>query len=92
MFYFFVKVLGVETPEAEDSACRIEHVVSETILDRLAQFVDFIQVCPRLDSNWIEDTGYFCERPESVESCERCIKNCLNDLQGTDEKRGKDAH
>ena len=89
---FFVKVLGVEPTEAEDSACRVEHVVSETILDRLAQFVDFIQICPRLDINWIEETGYFCERPDSAESCERCIRSCLNDLSRTDEKRGKNAH
>jgi DtxR family Mn-dependent transcriptional regulator len=85
---FFVKVLGVEAMEAEDSACRIEHVVSETILDRLAQFVDFIQVCPRLDINWIEETGYFCERPDSPESCERCIRSCLNELEKTEDDHG----
>jgi len=88
---FFVKVLGVKAAEAEDSACRIEHVVSETILDRLAQFVDFIQVCPRLDINWIEETGYFCERPDSLENCERCIRGCLNDLERKKHKHGKAA-
>ena len=88
---FFVKVLGVRAAEAEDSACKIEHVVSETILDRLAQFVDFIQVCPRLDINWIEETGYFCERPDSVENCERCIRVCLNDLERKKHKHGKAA-
>ena len=88
---FFVKVLGVRAAEAEDSACRIEHVVSETILDRLAQFVDFIQVCPRLDINWIEETGYFCERPDSVETCERCISRCLDDLERKKHKHGKAA-
>ena len=88
---FFVKVLGVEAAEADDSACRIEHVVSEKILDRLAQFVDFIQVCPRLDINWIEETGYFCERPDSVESCERCITSCLNNLKGKKQEHGKAA-
>ena len=88
---FFVKVLAVNTDEAEDSACKIEHVVSESILDRLAQFVDFIQVCPRLDINWIEETGYFCERPDSVENCERCISRCLNDLKRKNHKHGKAA-
>jgi DtxR family Mn-dependent transcriptional regulator len=88
---FFVKVLGVGAAEAEDSACRIEHVVSETILDRLAQFVDFIQVCPRLDINWIEETGYFCERPDSVENCSRCIRSCLDDLERKKHEHGKAA-
>lgn len=88
---FFVKILGVEAAEAEDSACKIEHVVSETILDRLAQFVDFIQICPRLDINWIEETSYFCERPDSLENCERCIKSCLYDLERKKHKHGKAA-
>ena len=88
---FFVEVLGVRAAEAEDSACKIEHVVSETILDRLAQFVDFIQVCPRLDINWIEETAYFCERPDSVENCERCIRSCLDALERKKHKHGKAA-
>lgn len=78
---FFVRILGVEAAEAEESACRMEHAVSETIFDRLAQFVDFIRVCPRLDIQWIRETGYFCERPESVESCRLCIKGCLESLE-----------
>jgi DtxR family Mn-dependent transcriptional regulator len=88
---FFVQVLGVKASEADDSACRMEHVVSEKILDRLAQFVDFIQVCPRLDINWIEETGYFCERPDSAETCERCISDCLNNLKGKKRSNGKAA-
>ena len=88
---FFIKVLGVNSSEADDSACKMEHVVSEKILDRLAQFVDFIQVCPRLDINWIEETGYFCERPDSAETCERCISDCLNNLKGKKQSNGKAA-
>ena len=88
---FFVKVLGIDTADAEDSACRIEHVVSETILDRLAHFVDFIQVCPRLDIKWIEETGYFCDRPESEENCERCITRCLSDFKRKKQGNGKTA-
>jgi DtxR family Mn-dependent transcriptional regulator len=85
---FFVEILGVSRSEATDSACKIEHVVSETILDRLAQFVDFIQICPRLDINWIEETGHFCERPDSPESCERCIRDCLNNLKRNHKDHG----
>jgi DtxR family Mn-dependent transcriptional regulator len=94
---FLVDVLGVDGVEAEESACRIEHVVSETILDRLAGFVDFIKICPRLDINWTEATGYFCERserserPGSAEECERCIHRCLNELRRENQGNGKAA-
>jgi DtxR family Mn-dependent transcriptional regulator len=88
---FFVNVLGIDATEAEDSACRIEHVVSETILDRLAGFVDFIRICPRLDINWIEEAGYFCEQPGTAEECKRCIRRCLDDLQRKNRRNGKAA-
>jgi DtxR family Mn-dependent transcriptional regulator len=78
---FLVKVLGIDRESAEESACRMEHAVSQDILDRLAQFVDFIQVCPRIDVRWIETTGHFYERPESKEHCERCLERCLQTLK-----------
>jgi DtxR family Mn-dependent transcriptional regulator len=88
---FFVRVLGVEASEAEESACRMEHAVSEAVFDRLAQFVDFIAVCPRLDIHWIRETGYFCERPESVDSCRQCLGRCLENLKDGKESLGNDA-
>jgi DtxR family Mn-dependent transcriptional regulator len=78
---FFVKVLGIDEASAEDSACKVEHAVSEEILERLAQFVDFIRICPRLDVRWIERTGFFCERPDSPEACERCVAECLESVR-----------
>ena len=74
---FFVQVLGIDAQTAEQSACRMEHAVSQEILSRLAEFVDFIHVCPRIDVHWIEETGYFCERPDSPQRCERCIESSL---------------
>jgi DtxR family Mn-dependent transcriptional regulator len=81
---FFVKVLGIDDESAERSACRMEHAVPQEILTRLAEFVDFIHVCPRIDVHWIEETGYFCERPDSSEACERCIERSLAALKRRD--------
>lgn len=89
---FFTRVLGVEETVAEENACRIEHAVSQDILDRLAGFIDFIQVCPRIDIRWIANTGYFCHRPGSEETCERCIEGCLQRLRKSREKGGQDSH
>lgn len=36
---FIVHVLGVDEQTADHDACRMEHAVSETVLDRLAQMV-----------------------------------------------------
>ncbi len=40
---FFVKVLGIKEPAAEESACRMEHGVSPDILKRLVKFMEFLE-------------------------------------------------
>jgi DtxR family Mn-dependent transcriptional regulator len=73
---FFVSVLGVDEKVAGENACRIEHAISETLLERLIRFVEFIRVCPRAGARWVERFGYFCQHPEcgdSREECSRCL-------------------
>jgi DtxR family Mn-dependent transcriptional regulator len=83
---FFIEVLGVDNENAEKSACRMEHTVSKLILERLTQFIEFIKLCPRAGTKWIERFQYFCENPHSFENCERCISSCLEKVK---EKRNK---
>jgi DtxR family Mn-dependent transcriptional regulator len=78
---FFIDVLGVDEHNAEQSACGMEHSVSESILERLTQFIDFTRVCPRIDIHWIEDTSHFCERPKSWNECIGCIEHCLETVK-----------
>ena len=89
---FISRVLGLEERIAEENACRMEHAASEPVLDRLAQFIDFIRVCPRIDIRWIEETGYFCRRPDTPEDCERCIQESLRSIRKRREKDGTVSH
>ncbi len=57
---FFVKILGIDQAEAEESACKMEHGISRTILERFIQFVKFMETCPTLDIHWSEKNGYSC--------------------------------
>ncbi|MCP4353569.1 MAG: metal-dependent transcriptional regulator [Desulfobacterales bacterium] len=82
---FFVKVLRVNRNEAEDAACKIEHAVSRTILDRIIQFTHFLDVCPRGGETWIK--GFWdncesnCQYMKPYENCEECISLCLEDFR-----------
>jgi DtxR family Mn-dependent transcriptional regulator len=89
---FISRVLGLEDRIAEENACRMEHAVSEQVLDRLAQFIEFIRICPRIDIRWIEDTGYFCGRPDTLEDCERCMQDSLRNLRKRLKKDGTVSH
>ena len=37
---FFEKVLGLETEEASQNACRIEHVISEKAFEKISEFTE----------------------------------------------------
>jgi len=77
---FFGAVLGIEGAEAEEGACRIEHVVSGVILERLIRFVEFVQRCPRAGAGWIEGFRYFCEQDAGCGDCRRCVTGCLQNV------------
>jgi DtxR family Mn-dependent transcriptional regulator len=78
---FFVEVLGIEKEVAGESACGMEHAISDIVLERLIQFVEFVDTCPRAGTKWVDSFGYFCENPNSLENCERCISACLKKVR-----------
>ncbi len=50
---FFVEVLGIQPDRAEENACRIEHQVDRTVLDRIGQLSEFIRQDPRAGKDWL---------------------------------------
>lgn len=78
---FFVKVLSVEEDIADQGACRMEHEVPRSILERFIQFVEFIEVCPRGGTSLLKGFGYHCDHGRTLEDCEECIDIALRDLK-----------
>jgi DtxR family Mn-dependent transcriptional regulator len=68
---FFVRILLVDGETAEDAACKMEHAMPRTIVDRLVQFIDYADRCPRGSADWVEGFGYFCRHP-AADACEVC--------------------
>ncbi len=78
---FLVKVLAIDVETAETAACDMEHAVSPEVLDRFIRFLDYLEVCPRAGSSWVEEFGFYCEHPEEVDDCERCLTVSLIDYR-----------
>lgn len=51
---FLVQVLQVEAVTADEEACRVEHALSSDTLNRLIDFMAFIETCPRTGVDWLE--------------------------------------
>jgi DtxR family transcriptional regulator, Mn-dependent transcriptional regulator len=70
---FLVNVLSVERSEAESAACDMEHAIPKSILERLVQFAEFVEMCPRGGQKWIAGFAYYCGHGGNHENCEKCI-------------------
>jgi len=57
---FFVKVLGVERGAADETACRLEHVMAPEVMARFFQFVKFMSSSEEVGASWQENFAEFC--------------------------------
>lgn len=55
---FLTDILKVDSQAADGEACKMEHALSAESLDALIDFMEFIQVCPRVGESWL---NYFEE-------------------------------
>ena len=80
---FFVDILGADPKIAEASACKIEHAISDELLERLVSFTEFVQACPRCGSDWIEQFRQFCNEspPNNLDKCQICINSGITNLK-----------
>ena len=73
LYGFLVKVLSIDEAEAEETACKMEHVISPKILERLIRFMDFTEKCPLGGTTWDEEQGFVCRLMKTFGDCDRCI-------------------
>ena len=75
---FLQNVLLLDNRKADENACRMEHAMDKEAIDRLVQFIDYIQYCPRTGQDWIEAfVNYFSRNEHQTEDCRECIEDCL---------------
>lgn len=74
---FLSKVLQVDEPEAEETACKMEHVISSTVLERFVAFHKFVKSCPIGGAKWIEGEGFVCKQKGDSGECVEC-EECKN--------------
>jgi DtxR family Mn-dependent transcriptional regulator len=78
---FFIKVLAIDEQEAEEVACKMEHAMSENILDRLTQFLTFLETCPRGGKDWLKGFTSYCEHGKNHAQCEQCLAEFVGTIK-----------
>ncbi|PIE57050.1 MAG: DtxR family transcriptional regulator [Desulfobulbus propionicus] len=69
---FLVNVLGIDGQEADEAACKMEHSVPKAIVDRLVQYAEYVEKCPKSGINWDSGFGYYCKHGCANVSCKYC--------------------
>lgn len=82
---FLVHFLGVDEPEADATACRMEHVISADVLERFVRFAEFAEMCPRTGPEWIRHALRRCDdstggKDSPWPDCRRCVEGILGDV------------
>ncbi len=75
---FLYKVLQVDAETANATACRMEHVIDATTMERLMSFFDYINTCPRTGPEWVENfTAHCSSKRHDRGECDQCLSACL---------------
>jgi len=75
---FFLNVLQIKEENAEEDACKIEHAISDNTLERLVDFVHFIEECPRTGEDWVKAFNDFCTKNPDRTKCKTCTEEMLD--------------
>lgn len=71
---FLINVLRIDPHIAEETACRMEHVIDPHTLERLTCFINYVNECPRAGEQWIESFLTYCAKEQChPEQCKACI-------------------
>lgn len=77
---FFAEVLAVDADIADEGACKLEHSIPRPIVERLVDFMEFVEVCPRGGKDWIKAFTDQCTA-KTKQKCEKCVDLCLKELR-----------
>lgn len=51
---FLTDILKIDKYQADEDACKMEHAVSATTIDRIVYFMEFVRSCPRGGEGWLD--------------------------------------
>lgn len=75
---FFSEVLCVESEMAESCACKMEHEVPDTVLERLVAYIRYADRCGHGSATWVEGRGFICQTHAEPRGCVDAHPPCPN--------------
>jgi len=73
---FLNKVLNIDSKDAEYNAEQIEYSMTEEVLNRLVNFLDFAEQCSCSEPKWLNSCKSTVETGNVSEKCKSCTGGC----------------
>ncbi len=75
---FLHNVLLLDPERAEENACRMEHAMDKTAVDRLVRFIEYVHYCPRTGDDWVKAfVNYYSKDEHDKQQCDKCLDECI---------------
>lgn len=75
---FLVQVLKIDEESANDTACRMEHIMPKQTYKRFIQFIKFIKTSDKDKIEWLERFSDFIENDTLDIDCPSCVVDYIN--------------
>ena len=75
---FLIDILQINHDQADEDACKMEHAVSPTTLERIVEFMEFIENCPRSGSDWLDLFNEYRRQEMPREKCLEKMKDFVD--------------
>ena len=74
---FLNKVLDIDIKKAEENADKIEYSMTEEVLARFVNFLDFMKQCSCSEPKWLKSCKSSLENGAINEKCKSCQGGCI---------------
>ena len=78
MSNFLTDILKIDPKKSDEEACKMEHGISHSTMERLIQFLEFVQGCPRAGETWIENFEEYRLHGQKGDQCLSRMKEFSN--------------
>ena len=86
LYDFLHNTLALPSADADHNAHRLEQAIDDKTYDRLLDFINFINTCPRVGEEWRRGFKKRCHEPLDIENCEPCLEQNLESFYQNQEK------
>nr|HDM99614.1 metal-dependent transcriptional regulator [Deltaproteobacteria bacterium] len=89
---FLMDILNIDPAIADEEACKMEHAISSSTLDRFIAFMEFVQSCPRVGTNWLDRFDEYGKKDKNRAKCLEHMKEFVDDfkekIEAMEKRRG----